>query len=101
MIISASPPAIRMILIVRRLINIMSAFSQIMRELDEQKVRRRFGDRVRSLRKEIGISQEELALISGLDRTYIGGVERGERNVSLVNIHKLATALNVLVRDLF
>jgi transcriptional regulator with XRE-family HTH domain len=72
-----------------------------MRELDEKKVRRRFGDRVRSLRKEIGISQEDLALIAGLDRTYIGGVERGERNISLVNIHKLAAALNVPPRDLF
>ena len=72
-----------------------------MRELDELKVRRRFGDRVRSLRKGIGISQEELALIAGLDRTYIGGVERGERNISLVNIHRLAAALNVPPRDLF
>jgi transcriptional regulator with XRE-family HTH domain len=72
-----------------------------MRELDEKKVRRRFGDRVRALRKEIGISQEDLALIAGLDRTYIGGVERGERNISLVNIHKLAAALNVPPRDLF
>jgi transcriptional regulator with XRE-family HTH domain len=79
----------------------MPAFSQIMRELDELKVRRRFGDRVRSLRKGIGISQEELALIAGLDRTYIGGVERGERNISLVNIHRLAAALNVPPRDLF
>ena len=48
-----------------------------MRELDEQKIRRRFGDRVRSLRKEIGIFQEDLALISGLDRTYIGGADGG------------------------
>lgn len=72
-----------------------------MRELVEQKVRRRFGDRVRMLRREIGISQEELALISGLDRTYIGGVERGERNISLVNIHKLAAALNIPPRELF
>ena len=55
----------------------------------------RFGNRVRELRKKKGLSQEGLALESGLDRSYVGGVERGERNISLVNIEKLARALRV------
>lgn len=60
----------------------------------------RFGDRVRAKRDELGISQEELAARADLDRTYIGGVERGERNVSLINIHRLARALGLAPRDL-
>lgn len=55
----------------------------------------RFGNRVRGLRKKKGLSQEGLALESGLDRSYVGGVERGERNISLENIEKLAKALGV------
>lgn len=57
--------------------------------------RARFGDRLRSLRVAKGLSQEELADRSGLNRTYVGSVERGERNVSLLNIHKLAAAISV------
>lgn len=55
--------------------------------------RRAFGQRVRALRNERGISQEELGHIAGLDRTYVGSVERGERNISLDNIWALADAL--------
>lgn len=54
-----------------------------------------FGEALRELRKERGISQEGLALISGLNRGYYGGIERGERNVALANICKLAAALNL------
>lgn len=54
-----------------------------------------FGNKVRSVRKERGWSQEELADACELDRTYIGGIERGERNVSLMNIAKIAQALGV------
>lgn len=54
-----------------------------------------FGNRVRDLRLKQGLSQEVLAQKSGLHRTYIGGVERGERNISLVNIQKIANALNL------
>ena len=61
----------------------------------------RFGVRVRELRKQMGFSQEGLALACGLDRTYIGGVERGERNISLLNIYKIAAALGVPPKELF
>lgn len=64
-------------------------------------LQKQFGERVRALRKERGLSQEALAHGSGLDRTYIGGVERGERNISLLNIHAIARALNVRTKDLF
>jgi len=53
------------------------------------------GSNVRHLRTKMGISQEELGDVAGLDRTYIGGIERGERNVSALNIAKLAKALKV------
>ena len=59
-----------------------------------------FGERVRVLRQLRGLSQEALALAAGLDRTYVGGVERGERNVSLINIQKIAQALDVSPADL-
>ena len=54
-----------------------------------------FGRRVRELRVEKGLSQEELAHRADLDRSYVGQVERGERNISLDNIHRLAEAMNV------
>jgi transcriptional regulator with XRE-family HTH domain len=60
-----------------------------------------FGKAVRALREERGYSQEELAERAGLHRNYVGGVERGERNVALENIVKLASALSVRTRDLF
>lgn len=61
----------------------------------------RFGRRVRSLRLKASISQEALAERCDLHRTYIGGIERGERNVSLVNIERIATALGVEMSSLF
>lgn len=59
-----------------------------------------FGNKVRAVRKERGWSQEELADACELDRTYIGGIERGERNVSLMNIAKIAQALGVKASSL-
>jgi transcriptional regulator with XRE-family HTH domain len=67
----------------------------------EAQIQKAFGERVRELRKKRGLSQEGLALACDLDRTYIGGVERGERNISIVNIHKIAEALGVSKRELF
>lgn len=63
-------------------------------------VKKHFGETVRRHRLAIGLSQEELADLAHLHRTYIGGVERGERNISLVNILKLARAMNVKPADL-
>jgi len=60
-----------------------------------------FGKAIRALREERGYSQEELAERAGLHRNYVGGVERGERNVALENIVKLAAALSLRTRDLF
>jgi transcriptional regulator with XRE-family HTH domain len=54
-----------------------------------------FGTRVREIRRQRGWSQEDLAAQCGLDRTYIGGVERGERNISIDNICRIAAALEV------
>jgi transcriptional regulator with XRE-family HTH domain len=70
------------------------------RESDEAKIKERFGLRLKDVRKQKGFSQEGLALACGLDRTYIGGVERGERNISLINIHKIARALRVAPKEL-
>ena len=64
-------------------------------------IRIRFGKALRVRRHEIGVSQEEFADICGLDRTYVGGIERGERNVSLVNLAKIAKALKVSLSELF
>jgi len=60
-----------------------------------------FGNRVRQLRKARGWSQEEFAHRVGLDRSYMGGVERGERNVSLENICLIAVALGLPPAELF
>jgi transcriptional regulator with XRE-family HTH domain len=64
-------------------------------------VRVRFGNAVRKRRHKLGVSQEEFADLCGLDRTYIGVIERGERNTSLVNIEKIARALKVSLSDVF
>lgn len=60
-----------------------------------------FGKKVQSLRKKLNLSQEELAFQAGFHRTYIGMIERGERNITLSNLKKLADALNITLSDLF
>ena len=70
-----------------------------MRFIDD--IRLRFGNAVRKRRHKLGVSQEEFADIGGLDRTYVGGIERGERNVALVNIERIARAFKMSVSELF
>ena len=65
------------------------------------KIKKQFGDRVRELRLSKGLSQEELAFRVKIHRTYIGGIERGERNPSLKNIAAIANALGVTLSELF
>ena len=62
---------------------------------------RLFGERLRELRTERDLSQETLAELAGLDRNYIGQIERAERNVALVNIVRIAQALEVAPGELF
>lgn len=64
-------------------------------------LQKQFGERVRELRLARGLSQEELAFKSGMHRTYLGGVERGERNPSLKNIVAIAEALGITPSQLF
>ncbi|HIK12641.1 MAG TPA: helix-turn-helix transcriptional regulator [Oscillatoriaceae cyanobacterium M33_DOE_052] len=61
---------------------------------------KQFGTRVRSLRKERGLSQEQLGELSQLHRNYIGGIERGERNLSFLNILRLAKGLGISPSEL-
>ncbi|MFI4957384.1 MAG: helix-turn-helix domain-containing protein [Gammaproteobacteria bacterium] len=61
----------------------------------------KLGEKIRDLRKEKGFSQESFAYEVGLDRTYIGGVERGERNIAALNLVRIAKALKVEVGELF
>jgi transcriptional regulator with XRE-family HTH domain len=68
--------------------------------MDEVLLLTKFGSCVKRARLSVKLSQEKLALGSGLDRTYISSVECGKRNVSLINIHKLASALGVRASDL-
>ncbi len=58
---------------------------------------KRFGARVRELRLEMGLSQEKFAAKCGLDRTYLGSVERGERNIAIRNIERISKALGVSI----
>lgn len=59
------------------------------------------GSRIRELRKEAAVSQEKLALIAGIDRTYLASVENGKRNISIINLEKIANALNCSLADFF
>lgn len=61
----------------------------------------RFGKRIKQLRLSKGISQEKFAIAIGMDRTYYASVENGKRNISIVNIEKIAKGLDVSLEELF
>lgn len=65
----------------------------------KQSILIKFGERVREIRKEKGLSQEELAHKADLHRTYIGMIERAEKNITLINIEKIANALEVDIKE--
>ena len=66
----------------------------------ESDIKQQFGERIRSLREERSLSQENLAFLIGVHRTYLGGIERGERNVSLHNIKRIAQAFEMTISQL-
>jgi transcriptional regulator with XRE-family HTH domain len=68
--------------------------------MSKEKILIEFGDKVRIIRKKQDLSQEELSFKADLHRTYIGMIERGEKNITLKNIEKIAQALNVKIKDL-
>ncbi|CAB5682846.1 XRE family transcriptional regulator [Providencia rettgeri] len=59
-----------------------------------------FGEKVRKIRKEKGLSQEALADLAGIDRSYMGHIERGDQNITLTKIHQIADALEIPVVNL-
>lgn len=69
--------------------------------LKSMSIPKKFGIRIRELRSARGITQEDLADLSGLSRQYIGDVERGVRNISLINIEKIANAFKITLSELF
>ena len=69
--------------------------------MDKEPILLLFGHNVQKYRKELGLSQERFAELAGVHRTYIGMVERAEKNITLCNIEKIAKALNVEIKDLF
>ena len=69
--------------------------------LQEKTLLVKVGKRIRKQRLVIDLSQEKLAFKSGLDRTYIGSVERGERNIAVINLNKVCAALDISIAELF
>jgi transcriptional regulator with XRE-family HTH domain len=67
---------------------------------DKSKVLIKFGERVREVRIQRGLSQEKLAHLADVHRTYIGMIERAEKNITLINIEKVANALEISINEL-
>jgi len=68
---------------------------------EKSKILIKFGERVREIRIEKGLSQEQLAHLADVHRTYIGMIERAEKNITLINIEKIAKSLNIEISQLF
>lgn len=64
-------------------------------------VQKKVGNRIRELRQQTGLSQEKFALKIGMDRTYFASVENGKRNISIVNLEKIANGLGISLSELF
>ncbi|MFV0522725.1 MAG: helix-turn-helix domain-containing protein [Mangrovibacterium sp.] len=64
-------------------------------------IKLKIGTRIKELREIKEMSQKDLAYVSDIDRSYIASVENGQRNISIVNIEKIATALNVTLKEFF
>lgn len=64
-------------------------------------IKLKIGQRIKELREQAEMSQKDLAYAADLDRSYIASIENGQRNVSIVNIEKIAIALNLTLKDLF
>lgn len=64
-------------------------------------IQKKFGYCIRNFRQKLGLSQEKFALKIGMDRTYYASVENGKRNISIVNIQKIADGLNISLSELF
>lgn len=79
----------------------INSFTHSILNMGKKKILVQFGEKVRELRKEKGLSQEELSYKSDLHRTYIGMIERAEKNITLANIEKIAKGLNVELNELF
>jgi transcriptional regulator with XRE-family HTH domain len=69
--------------------------------MNDSQILKKVGSVIRAERKRAGLSQEQLAVISGLDRTYIGGIERGERNPSVLTLYQIAKVLDTNVSTFF
>ncbi len=83
------------------LLHTINSFDKIFLVISKKKILIAFGDKVRELRKDKGLSQEELSYKADLHRTYIGMIERAEKNITLTNIEKIAKALDVEIKILF
>jgi transcriptional regulator with XRE-family HTH domain len=68
---------------------------------EERAFLQQIGNKIKDIRSERGLSQEQLSFDADLDRTYIGSVERGERNISIINLNKIANALNFQISEFF
>lgn len=69
-------------------------------QADQEKLRK-LGIRIKNMRKECSLSQEDLADLANVHRTYVGMVERGEKNVTIISAEKIATALGISISELF
>ena len=64
-------------------------------------ITKKMGNRIRTLRNQMGLSQEKLALRAGIDRTYLAGIESGKRNATITSIEKIVNALEISLSDFF